>query len=273
MRRLFGLGLLCLLAATAGCASVLGPEPVDRAAIGANATYDWTTTCGNAACNASINVTGGEYRAVYNVAADTDGNPREFAVNRRDGLGRERPLDVSALKFRYPNESAVPSGERDGDRVVAIEPANVTNTRERTVITLPAAAGQLAFTAPADAKRFATRTFVQGTYRVVIPPDMRVDVVPLARVTPSGYTTETIDGRVHLTWEDVRGSSLVVRYYLARDLYIFAGGTALLVLVAGVGVAYYLRQIRELERRREEVGLDVDVHPEDFDDGPPPGMG
>jgi uncharacterized protein HemX len=62
-----------------------------------------------------------------------------------------------------------------------------------------------------------------------------------------------------------------VRYYLQRDLYLFGGLLALMLVVGAGGAGYYYLQIRETVRRREEVGLDVDV--EDDRDDPPPGMG
>lgn len=246
-KRTLALGFLLLFLALAGCSSILGPEPVDQEALAQNASYDWET-----GVNASINVTGGEYEAVYNVT-----NRSEFVVYGRDSLGRERPLDISALKFRYP----------DG-QVVNASAMNVTNERERTVIDLPARNGKLAFKAPADGKRFSTQTFVSGTYEVTLPKGMRVDYVPLARVSPPGYETErTPTNRVQIRWENVESNAVVVRYYLARDLLIFAAGAAVLVLVALAGALYYLRQIRELEHRRQDVGLDVETGD---DDGPGP---
>jgi len=54
---------------------------------------------------------------------------------------------------------------------------------------------------------------------------------------------------------------------------VLGGIVAVLGIVLVAGLIYYLRQIRELERRREEMGLDVDTEDDEFDDGPPPGMG
>jgi hypothetical protein len=244
-RALAGLVLVAFLV-LAGCSSVLGPDPVDERALAENETYEWQTNA-----NASINVTGGEYEAVYKI-----GNQSQFAVHSRDGLGREGPLAISALKFRYPN----------GTVVSASSPVlNATNQEERTVISLPARNGKLAFSASAQGKRFATQTFVSGTYEVTIPQGMRVTYEPLARVSPGDYrTTRTDTGRVRVRWPDVQSNAVIVRYYLQRDLYIFAAGAAVLVVVALVGALYYLRQIRELERRREQAGPNVDTG----DDGP-----
>lgn len=248
MKRVLVCCLFVALLSLAGCSSVLGPDPVDRAALRQNASYDWQTDV-----NASITITGPEYEAVYNVT-----NRNQFVVYERDGLGRNHPLDVSALKFQYPN----------GTVINATSPAlNVTNQDEQAVISLPARNGKLAFTAPAQGKRFATQTFVTGSYEVTLPQNMRVEYVPLARVSPpASEKTRTPDGRVRIHWDDVQSNAVIVRYYLARDLYIFAAGAAVLVLVALVGVLYYLRQIRELERRKQDVGLDVDSG--DSDDGP-----
>jgi hypothetical protein len=239
-RALAGLLLVAFLA-LAGCSSVLGPDAVDEAALAENETYDWSSDA-----NASINVTGGEYEAVYRID-----NRSQFAVHSRDGLGREGPLTISALKFQYPN----------GTVVGASSPAlNATNQQEQTVISLPARDGKLAFSAPAQGKRFSTQAFVSGTYEVTIPQGMRVTYEPLARVSPGDYETARTDtGRVRIRWDDVQANAVIVRYYLARDLYIFAAGAAVLVVVALAGALYYLRQIRELERRRERAGPDVDT--------------
>lgn len=239
-RALAGVLLVAFLA-LAGCSSVLGPDSVDQNALAENETYDWSSNA-----NASINVTGSEYEAVYNVD-----NQSQFAVHSRDGLGREGPLAISALRFRYPNGTIV------GPSSPAL---NATNQQERTVIGLPARNGELAFSAPAQGKRFSTQAFVTGTYDVTIPKGMRVTYEPLAHVSPGDYeTTRTETGRVRIRWADVQSNAVSVRYYLARDLYIFAAGAAVLVVVALVGALYYLRQIRELERRREQAGPDVDT--------------
>lgn len=232
----------------AGCSSILGPEPVNEAALRANETYDWQT-----GVNASINITGAQYEAVYNVT-----NSSKFVVYSRDSLGEKHPLGISSLKFQYQN----------GTVVNASSPLlNVTNKEHKKVIFLPARNGKVAFSASAPGNRFATQTFVTGSYNVTLPKNMRVEYVPLAHVSPSGYETSRTDtGRIRIHWETVQSEAVTVRYYLARDIYIFAAGAAVLVLIALVGTLYYLRQIRELERLRREAGPDVDTG--DSDDGP-----
>ena len=67
--------------------------------------------------------------------------------------------------------------------------------------------------------------------------------------------------------------NVVVRYYLARDLKIFAGVIGAGLLAALLGLGYFRLQIRQLEREREEMGLNVDTDGDEFDQDPPPGMG
>ena len=251
-RQALALVLAGLFAVSAGCTGAFGSGSVDEEALAEDYEYDWDTDA-----QVTINVTGGQYHAIYDIR-----NRSELAVYTRDELGTERPLELSALRFRYPNGT-----------VTQIPASRVETTRDRAVIDLPTREGKLAFSAPtAGTKRFSTPTYIEGSYEVLIPPNMRVDVVPLAQVQPDGYRTELQGDRVHIYWEDVESDTMVVRYYFQRDLWIFAGIIALLVLIGTGGVAYYLLQIRRLERRREEVGLDVDTGDDGGGRGPPPGM-
>jgi hypothetical protein len=205
----------------------------------------------------------------------------------RDALGTDQPLDPSALQFRYENESllrfeSAESGpanlvmiRANGSRVeVPDEKLVVNKTRRRTRVFLPTnETGQLAFTAPKNGKQVATPTFVRGSYEMVLPAGTSVGLPVLAQVQPGQSRTETVDGRVHIYWEEVdRAPSLIVRYYLDRDLTLFGGLVAVLVVLGVGGAAYYYRQIRETVRKREEVGLDVDTG-DDSDGGGPPGFG
>lgn len=274
MRRLARLGLLCLLAATSGCFGVFGPGEPDPGSLSAEEHYEW-----NASAEAYLELRGDSYTAVYELSNKSTGEARTFEVYRRDALGTEQPLPLEALQYRYPNGTRIVY--RDGTPVV-VHPNGTTGntstlgverTRHRTVVTVPSVDGKLAYTAPKTGKELATPTFVEGTYEVVLPPRTSVAVPLLARVRPGGYTTARgPDGRVHVRWEAVRARTLVVRYYLDRDLLIFGGMVALLLGAGVAGTAYYLLQIRELVERRREVGLDVDVGDDDSR-RPPPGMG
>ncbi|MFC4549184.1 MULTISPECIES: DUF5803 family protein [Halorussus] len=254
-RLLLGFGALALLAVTAGCTSgIFGPGEISDKRLAQDADYDWNTTA-----DVTLNVTSGEYHAVYEFS-----NRSKLSVYQYASLGDKQPVEVSAVQFRYPNGT-----------VVKLEQKHVQKKQSRTVITPPSDYGTLAYTAPHRGKSFSTPAYVEGSYEVILPKGMRVGNFLLSQVRPDGYQTEldAETNRVHIRWtEDVTADSVVVRYYLARDLVIFAGLIAVGVLVALAGLAYYRLQIRRLEREREELGLNVDTGDE-FDQGPPPGMG
>lgn len=256
-RLLLGFGALVLLALTAGCTGLFGPGEFSEEQLNQEATYDWNTSA-----DVTVNITGGdEYRAIYDFS-----NRSELAIHQRESLGGETSVEVAAVQFRYPNGT-----------VVTAEKIEVEKRDDETVIRPPADAGKLAYSAPHRGKSFTTPVYVEGSYEVILPEGMRVDNFLLSQVRPGDHTTRgpegTADNRVHIEWAEVTADNIVVRYYLARDLTIFAaiiGGAALIALL---GLAYFRLQIRQLERQREELGLNVDTGDDEFDQGPPPGMG
>jgi hypothetical protein len=250
-RTYLAFGALALLVATAGCSTILGPGEPDPEQVNRNVSYDWDTDA-----NASIDIDRSEYRAVW--AVD---NRTTMEFYRRDALGTEGHLETQGVKFRFTNGT-----------VTNVSAANVTYERKQTVVDLPARNGRIAFAASRTGKQFTTPTFVTGTYEVTLPENARVGVPILAQVQPRGYEATRGPDGVTLRWDDVQSRSLSIRYYLARDLLIFGGMLGILVVAAAGGALYYLRQIRALERRREDVDIDVDAGDDEFDDGPPPGM-
>ena len=88
------------------------------------------------------------------------------------------------------------------------------------------------------------------------------DLLDLAGVVPV-----PADAR-DLSWDEVRGDRIVVRYYLVRDLYLFGGLTAIGAVLGAVGLSYFWLQLRTIQRRREEVGLDVETGGDDSGPGP-----
>ncbi|WP_255196792.1 DUF5803 family protein [Halorarius litoreus] len=282
MRKYLALFGLVLLTASAGCSSFLGPGPVDAGAVSKDATYDWAEPG-----SAYIEINRNNYTATYAVANRTTGDFEDddptIELYTRDALGTEQPLDLAAVQFHYPNGTTVAFRERDGRAVSVIAYPNgtteetpqamfINKTRRRTVVHLPAnETGELGVTIAKNGKQISSPTFVEGDYEMVLPADTDISIPLLAQVRPARSGAETIDNRVHVYWEDVTAPSIAVRYYLERDLFIFSALVGGLSLMGLVGAIYYLRQIRETRRRREEVGLDMDIEDDDRK-GPPPGM-
>jgi uncharacterized protein YceK len=251
-RSLLAVALLAVLVGLAGCSSILGPGEPDPGKINQNVSYDWDTDA-----NVTIDVTADQYAAVYEID-----NRQHIELYQRDALGTENPLDARALKFRFQNGTV---------RNVSVDA--VEQTRRAVNVTLPDDDGRFAFTGVRVGKAFSIPTYVDGTHEIRLPQDARVGVPLLAQVRPRNATTTLgDDGRVTLTWADVEAETISIRYYLERDLYLFGGLLAVAVLLGVGGTLYYLRQIRALERRRDEVGLDVDTGDDSDDKGPPPGM-
>lgn len=246
-RRLLALASLVALVALAGCAGFGSVTSEDG--LSQDAEYDWDTDA-----DATIEITDGEYEAVYTVE-----NQSTIRLYQSTRYGDDNPIDVRAVQFRYP----------DGT-VVGAEEIEVEETRSEVTVHFPAEEGQFAFTSDSQSRNFATETFVDGSYEVILPPGYRVDNFVLANVRPGGFETELVDDQVHIQWEEMDASAIAVRYYMERDVYLFGG----LIVVASIGAAiagaYVYRQMQELQRKREEAGLDVDI--ENDDDGPPPGM-
>ncbi|SEO76816.1 hypothetical protein SAMN04487948_10513 [Halogranum amylolyticum] len=261
-RLVLGTASLVVLLLSAGClGAVMGPQDVsdERLNEPPAAAYEWDSDR-----DAHITVTeNASFAAVYDV------NETEVQLFRRDGLGGRNAISVSALQYRYENGTVV------GGTEFRERGGTVKQTNDAVTVTLPQDArdspGELAFTSSSTPKRFALPTFVKGSYEVVLPPDRRIDFFLFGQVRPT-YTERTVDdqSRTHVLWDDVQSDSILVQFYLQRDLTIFGGIAAVGVVVAVAGLFYYKRQIEALEDQRRDMGLNVDI--EDDDDGPPPGM-
>lgn len=272
MRKYAAALLLVVLVVGAGCSNPLGPSPITEEQLTKQADevdYAWSNET-----DASIDVGGGEYRSTYRVSNATLENASQMEVYTRNAFAMEDPLPIETLKFRYENGTVITVAEGPGH-----ESFSVTQDRDRATIHFPADRGHVAFVVPNSGKSVGMPVYLAHTrdegpsYEAVLPHDTDASIPLLSSVKPGGYTTETgPDGRVHVTWESVTVDHVSVRYYLDRDVLIFGSIAGVLTLVAIVGAVYYLRQIRALERRREEVGLDIDISDDDRDD-PPPGMG
>lgn len=231
MRRRAAILVVLLLAVVAGCAGGVDPERLNE-----TATYEWETET-----TAKVNITGGDYNAVYRV----DDN-ESLEIYRLDDLDNERSVPVEALRFRYSNGTVV------GPEALTVEEENA-----RVVVT-PPGEGRIAYTGPTRPKHFSTPALVAGTYDVVLPSGMDIGVPVLGSISPGGATRTVGDeGRTHLRWSDLdRGQNIELQYYLKRDLYIFGGLIGGLALLAAAGVVYFRYRLRELARRRETTDFE-----------------
>lgn len=243
MNRRLGLAVLVVLALTmtAGCLDYVtdGGEINDDVLDAEPATpYNWSTDR-----NASLLLdSGSELQAVYNVSAD-----QRLRLYQPTSIGQEGPLDISAVRFRYANGTVL-SGTELRAR------GEVDQTPDEVYITVPAD-GQLAFTAGATPRRLTLPVYVEGSYEVVLPEDSRMDFFLFSNAVPAGATTERIDNRVHVTWENVESNSILVQYYQDNDLTIFGALIGVLLAIAIGGLYYYRRQIERLHATRSKMGL------------------
>jgi len=257
-RLVLAVGLVALLAGLAGCTSFFGPGQPDPDELSANASYDWDTNA-----TTTYNISRGSYTAVVEIE-----NRSSLVIYQRDELGTDQPLTPRGLQFRYENGTVITTNGTGSS------PLSAETEGQRTNITLPGTAGQVAFSANRpNAKRFATPVFVEGSHEIILPPRTRVGIPLLSQVSPGADSTDVPNNRMVIHWNDVQRGPVVVRYYLQRDILLFGGIGSVLAVVGILGALYYYRQIRSLEKRREEIGLDVETEDDDLgDDGPPPGM-
>jgi hypothetical protein len=236
VRRTLGVVVLGLLVLTAGCSALGGG--VDEDDLNDDVEHDWNTTP-----NATFDLGTDSYRAVYHL-----GETESIELYRPRRIQNSEPIDPGGLSFRYPNGT-----------VVNLTTADVGRSGGATVVTPPAKNGSIGFAAGRTNKRLTVPTNVDGSYEVILPEDGRVRYPFLGRVAPGADERTVEDGRTHLRWEDPDRDTLVVEYYLVRDLLLLGG----LVVVSGVaitgGVVYFVLRIRRLRRRRDEVALDVDT--------------
>ncbi|MFB6080068.1 MAG: DUF5803 family protein [Haloferacaceae archaeon] len=260
-RRVLPLVALAALVVLAGCAGPFGGGGVSDQRLDQPPArpYAW-----NAGVDAHITVTkNATFRAVYRT------NESQVKLYRRDGFGGRNAIPLSALRYRYPNGTVI-NGSTFADHG-----GGISRSRSAVTVVLPTdgppnATGQLAFSSRSTPKQFAIPTFVTGSYEVVLPAGRRVGFPLFGRVSPPGYETSVVDGHTHIRWDDVTGDAVIVRFYLQRDLAIFAGIVAGLILLGAGGALYYRRRIEALRRQREELGLDVEMEDDDVgDDGPP----
>jgi len=244
MNRRLGLAVLAvlILTVTAGCLDyVTGGGEISDDVLDAepDAAYDWETDR-----NVTLTLdTGSQFRGVYNVSAD-----QRLRLYQPTSIGQEGPLDISAVRFRYDNGTVL-SGTELRAR------GEVDQTPDEVYVTVPAD-GRLAFTAGATPRRLTLPVYIEGSYEVVLPEGSRMDFFLFSNTVPASATTERVDNRVRVTWENVESSSILVQYYQNNDLTIFGAIIGVLSAIAVGGLYYYRRQIDRLHATRVEMGLD-----------------
>lgn len=199
-------------------------------------------------------IDGGEFRAVYDL------NGTEKLSLYRSTIYRDEPLNIHSVRYWYPNGTEVTGSELE-----------IEQGRSATTVRVPNGNGTLAFSGEAGRKTFRLPAFVGGSYEVMVPEGHRTSNFLFGDVSPRGYEREIVDGREHIYWDDVDADSTIsLRYYLVRDIPLFLSLVGIVVLLGGIGMAYYYRQVKRLREQREEFGVDVDV--DDDSGGGPPGL-
>jgi len=268
MNRRFVLAALAvvLLAASAGCLGyVTGGGDVSNETLDAEPAepYDWDSDR-----DAYIEIrTDATFTAVYNVSSE-----EELRFYRETGYGTEEPLDLEAFRYQYPDGTVVNGSEfraRGGE---------IEQTTDEIWVRFPEdaraadgnATGKVAIQGPNTPKRFILPVYVDGSYEVVLPPDRQATFPVFGNVAPRGGEVVSEGNRQHVRWDEVTGGTILVQFYLERDLYVFA---VVVVVATGIGLGgalYYKRRLDELREERREMGLDVEV--DDDSDDPPPGL-
>ena len=254
-RRTLAVAGLAVFVFLSGC-SVFGGGEIDEEDLLGEQEYNWDE---NATASYDLSVSSSSYTGVVSV-----GNQSTLTLYRSTAFQGDQAVSVEALQFRFQN----------GTVVNATHPGlTATERSDETELGLPERNGTVAWTASRSGKQWSTPVYVDDSHQVQLPNSTRVGIPFLSQTSPSADRSTVEDDQMILFWEDPDSSSLSVRYYLVRDLYIF-GSIGILSLVLGVGgTIYYLREIRDAQRKREAVGLDIDYDDDDFgDDGPPPGM-
>lgn len=236
------------LVTLSGCSAIFGG--IDDETLDREADYDELRA---SEADVAIGVEGGEFRAVYDL------NETDSLSLYRSSLLSEEPLEIEAVYYWYPNNETVVRGSE-----LAIDQG-----RTSTDVSVPDGNGTLAFSGTAGAKSLRLPAFVSGSYEVTLAEGHRTDNLLFGDVSPGGYERESVDGRERLTWEDLDGA-LSIRYFHERDLPLFVGFVAFVLVVGGLVVGYYYRQVKALEARRKQLGGTPSA---EDDDGEPPGPG
>lgn len=260
-RLLLAVLAVATLAVTAGCLGyVTGGGEIEDATLDEEPpeAYNWDSDR-----DAYIQIrTDASFQAVYNVSAQD-----ELRLYRETGYGTEDPLDLRAFRYQYPNGTVI-TGSEFRERGGEIE-----QTTDEVWVRFPdeMSEGKVALQASSTPKRFVLPVYVSGSYEVVLPENRQATFPVFGTVAPRGGEVEQRGDRQHVVWDEVESGTILVQFYLERDLYIFAVVVLVATVVGLGGALLYKRKLERLKAERQEMGLDVDIDDDDSDD-PPPGM-
>lgn len=269
-RRLLAVSALAFVLVLSGCTVFGGSSEIDEGDLLDEAEYEWET---NATATffldeaPLLSLSSDRYQAVVQV----EGN-ESVTIHRDRTFRGDDSVAIRALQFRFPNGTVVNATHQN---LTAVEHSDTTE------ISLPAENGTVAYTAEWGAsswgsygRTWRTPTFVEGSYAVNLPEGARVGIPFLSRVVPGGSERTVENDRTRIFWEDPDSSTILIRYYLTRDLYLLGTIVTIIGTIGIVGTVYYYRQIKRARKKRQNVGFDI---PDDEDDsfggdGPPPGF-
>ncbi len=271
-KRLLALAGLAFLVFLAGCSVLTGSGEIDQDDLLEDAEYDWdrnATASYDVTTSSLLSFSSNRYQSVVHLE-----NQSTLVLDRSTLFRGDRPVSVEALQFQFTN----------GTVVNATHPGlTAVRGSDETEIDVPAPNGSVGYTATwgssttalgGSPRQWRVNTPVEGSHEVRMPNGSRTDLPFLSRTAPGSHETTVEDDRAVIRWgDDFDSSSIVVRYYLARDLWLFGGLFIIGSTLAIGGVLYYRRAIQRARKKREEVGLDVEYEEDDSsNDGPPPGM-
>ncbi len=166
-------------------------------------------------------------------------NGTELEIWQRDPFGGDNPVQVAGVEFR----------EDDGD-VIQLGEDEVDTSGDRTVVTLPAEEGRLAYVAEKRGGEFSHPSPVTGTVRVHVPEGRDARDFFLGRISPGEYQAAGENPLV-LRWDELeRGTYVTVEYYREGYPYVLIGALVLLVIAAAAVVYYYRRLLEEQKRKK-----------------------
>ncbi|MDY6780696.1 MAG: DUF5803 family protein [Halobacteria archaeon] len=185
---------------------------------------------------------------VYHIGTEFDtsvvevNNTSEIELWRRSSLGGNRPLEISNVKFRYPNNS-----------IVNVSSDSVEYASDRTVLKLPGPEGEVAYATRGGNGFFSRPVPLTGSVRVRLPQGTDARNIVLGDISPSGYEVVS-ESPLVLRWDEVEQRTQVkIRYYSKGDPMLLVYLLAVLLIAAVIVLLYYRRVFSNLREEKSEL--------------------